>query len=242
MARIVSITYQPVIALWEVTLDKPTTQNQEVAWTVGHSSGAILKTNFLNFISVTVNTGKSRTKQLPTVYFKEKDPTKIIITTGISKFQFRFTITNDFPISGIITVTSYGSNDDATPWTVSGTYSYNIDNYLDISPPPGQAPILGDGSKGIALDYTNHLDRLVTSMEKISQSQIKLVENLSKISQDISSITSIFDELKDLAKDDGLRTVSPYEWLYLSSLIRFYEEQDIDLVELKKKVDSIPKD
>jgi hypothetical protein len=40
---------------------------------------------------------------------------------------------------------------------------------------------------------------------------------------------------------DGLHVISPWEWLNVSSIVRFYQENNVNLTELKNIVDNLPK-
>ena len=47
--------------------------------------------------------------------------------------------------------------------------------------------------------------------------------------------------LGDKAKGDGIRIISPWEWLGQSGMVRYLESQGANLDELKAKVDQIEK-
>lgn len=54
-------------------------------------------------------------------------------------------------------------------------------------------------------------------------------------------IASALEQLVDLAKNDGIRVSKPYDWVGASTLIKNYQENGVNLEELKSLIDSLPK-
>lgn len=153
-----------------------------------------------------------------------------------------------------------------------------------VDPAPGQAPYYTSESsttipstggtvtgKGIAFDYSNHLDRLVTALDQISISLAIVAEHTQNISDNlenrllpnfeivtsrissmdeqmqtlatkISSIESYQKTMKELGEGEGIHFVGPYEWLSMYSIYRLLVEQGTtDFESFKAQIDSLPK-
>jgi hypothetical protein len=108
--------------------------------------------------------------------------------------------------------------------------------------------------KSIAFDYSDHLDRVVTALEQLSLSMAfiadkmdnisnkidNISDRMSNISENSNSITSsqavIADKqsaieiyqkkLKELAEGNGIRIVTPYEWVTLVSIYKLLIEEN----------------
>ena len=133
--------------------------------------------------------------------------------------------------------------------------------------PVGQAPLSGDVTKGLAYNYSEHLDRIVTALEQLSISMAEISANVSTITNNSSTLIQHTDqistvltttdttiladniqilstkisEMQTLASSSGIHTIGPYEWLAYSSILQLYEEQGIDIASLKARVDALPK-
>ena len=149
--------------------------------------------------------------------------------------------------------------------------------------PPGQAPYytaetvttIPDAGgtvtgKGIAFDYSDHLDRIVTALEQLSLSLAFVADKIDNISDKINTIsdnstlivdrqttiannqTIIADKqtliesyqktLKELSEGSGHHIVGPYEWLSMAAIYRIFVEQGVDFASIKQQIDSLPKE
>ena len=88
---------------------------------------------------------------------------------------------------------------------------------------------------------------LVSSLNTSSQS---LADITSEINDKVNSSNVTSEELsatvsriKELAEgaNDGIKVLGPWEWVGISSLIKLYQEQGVDLNELKAVIDAVPK-
>jgi hypothetical protein len=124
--------------------------------------------------------------------------------------------------------------------------------------------------KGIAFDYSDHLDRIVTALEQLSLSMAFIADKVDNISDKLSNIsnnsntiatdqttiadkqTTIADKqtiVADLAAGDGIHMKGPLDWVGLVSTYKLYVEnvgpENITLAGLiafKAKIDALPKE
>jgi hypothetical protein len=140
--------------------------------------------------------------------------------------------------------------------------------------PPGQAPYytaetvttIPDAGgtvtgKGIAFDYSDHLDRIVTALEQLSLSlafvadntisdnstlivdrQTTIANNQTIIADKQTLIESYQKTLKELSEGSGHHIVGPYEWLSMAAIYRIFVEQGVDFASIKQQIDSLPKE
>ena len=142
--------------------------------------------------------------------------------------------------------------------------------------PPGQAPYytaetvttIPDAGgtvtgKGIAFDYSDHLDRIVTALEQLSLSMAFIADKVDNISDKLSNISNNSDTIAidqttmadkqtivaDLAAGDGIHMKGPLDWVGLVSTYKLYVEnvgpENITLAGLiafKAKIDALPKE
>ena len=126
---------------------------------------------------------------------------------------------------------------------------------VDTTTIPGYT-IITDGTGGIAVlptppedstapSYTiqneivDKLDIISFQLEKISKS----FQSLENISDSLIKIEEHQKTMKNLASGQGINFKGPYEWLSMSSLLRLYQEQKVDIQKLKEEFDRIvPKD
>ena len=142
--------------------------------------------------------------------------------------------------------------------------------------PPGQAPYytaetvttIPDAGgtvtgKGIAFDYSDHLDRIVTALEQLSLSMAFIADKVDNISDKLSNISNNSDTIaikqttmadkqtivSDLAAGDGIHMKGPLDWVGLVSTYKLYVEnvgpENVTLAGLigyKAKIDALPKE
>ena len=99
--------------------------------------------------------------------------------------------------------------------------------------------VLYEQNTGIAIDYSPYLARIANALETIASNTPTLASNSSVIASGI-------DTLKTLAEGDGIRMVTPYEWIGLVSSYRLYVEDSgaiglSKLQEYKDKINTLPK-
>ena len=126
--------------------------------------------------------------------------------------------------------------------------------------PVGQASLSSESGKGLAYNYSEHLDRVITALEQLSISMATISANIStmiqhtgqisdtlttsdssKLADNIQTLSNKISEMQTLASGTGIHTIGPYEWLAYSSILQLYEEQGIDIASLKARVDALPK-
>jgi hypothetical protein len=141
----------------------------------------------------------------------------------------------------------------------------------NVDEPPGQAPYytaetstsIPDAGgtvtgKGIAFDYSAHLNRLVTALDQISISMALIAENTQDLSDNVqnrivpaletiaakqTSMETYQKKLKELSEGAGIHTVGPYEWLSMYAIYKLLLEQGVtDFASLKAQVNSLPKE
>ncbi len=114
-----------------------------------------------------------------------------------------------------------------------------------VDDPPGQAPVSGNNT-GVAFDYSQHLDRLVSALDQIAISAAGINDKLGTIVADSNLIaiaqTSIMSsqttiaakqsametyqkKVKELAEGTGVHFVGPWEWVGLLSLYKLFIEE-----------------
>ena len=117
--------------------------------------------------------------------------------------------------------------------------------------------------KGIAFDYSDHLDRIVTALEQLSLSMAFIADKIDNISDKLSNISNNSDTIAtkqttmadkqtivaDLAAGDGIHMKGPLDWVGLVSTYKLYVEnvgpENITLAGLiafKAKIDALPKE
>jgi len=95
---------------------------------------------------------------------------------------------------------------------------------------------------GYYCDISESIDLPLESVEvKIISPIIKIASQLTKATDTSELILAVQETFKNQALGDGIHTISPWEWLGLSSIVRYYDENGIDLATLKTRVDSLPK-
>lgn len=154
----------------------------------------------------------------------------------------------------------------------------------NVDEPPGQAPyytaetatsIPDEGGtvtgKGIAFDYSAHLNRLVTALEQISISMALIAENTQDLSDNVqnrivpaletittqqttiatqqttiaakqTAMETYQKKMKELGEGAGVHIVGPYEWLSMAAIYRIFIEQGVDFASIKQQIDSLPKE
>lgn len=128
-----------------------------------------------------------------------------------------------------------------------------------------------EGTDGIsvAIDYTAYYDRIATALETIATNSTTIKNDLASIKDDIDTIatqlttvatqtTTIATQtttvatqqttiatkvssLEDRAKNNGIKVLGPWEWLGLASIVKLYDEKNVDYNALKARVEQIPK-
>lgn len=156
-----SLTYNPVTKLFEVTLTESTTNRTTFPFIV---------------IDRTPSTGP---------YFKFSDGVlenrldeTIIVPAGISFFTFRVTDVSLLARTFVISLAGE---------TVTTTIPADFTEELIVDPPPGQAT---QAATVNPFDYSDHLDRIVTALERLviaQRSSAVSLNSLSVISADINS-------------------------------------------------------
>lgn len=217
MSIVQSITYDTALARWLVVLNGITTGYTEYNWTVSHSSGF---------------TGATPVFDVNQVYFKKGQYGTIIVVPGISRFYFALAYKGDVaPLSGTFTITISSTNG-----TASGSFTYN--SVPVVPSAPGTAT---QAATVNPFNYSAHLDRVVVALETIAVSNAQTNVTMSRILNELTILSTNSQRIRELAESDGINFVGPYEWLTMSSLVKLYEEQGINLNELKAKMDEIPK-
>lgn len=126
---------------------------------------------------------------------------------------------------------------------------------VDTTTIPGYT-IITDGSGGIAVLPTPPEDSTTASYSISNEIADKLdiiagrLESISKSLSTLYTISTSLEQLeihqktmKELAEGQGINFKGPYEWLSMSSLLRLYQEQKVDIQKLKEEFDRlVPKD
>lgn len=94
---------------------------------------------------------------------------------------------------------------------------------------------------GVAIDYTGYYERIATALETIAvnstsikNSLAAIADNQATIADDQATIADKITSIENRASNDGIKITGPYEWLSMSSLLRLYDEQGIDITQLKQ--------
>lgn len=147
----------------------------------------------------------------------------------------------------------------------------------NVDEPPGQASYYtaetvtsipaGGGTvtgRGIAFDYSRHLDRMVTALEQMSISMALIAENTQDISSNLqdriipaietitaqqtimaakqTAMETYQKKVKELAEGEGVHMVGPYEWLSMYAIYRLLvQENDANFESIKAQMDALPK-
>lgn len=127
--------------------------------------------------------------------------------------------------------------------------------------------ITDTASGNLAIDYGSYLNRIAIAVEAIAADINTIAANTTVVASAIttissnssvvaSAITTIssnssvtasgIDTLKTLAQGDGIRMITPYEWIGLVSSYRLYVEESgaiglSKLQEYKDKITTLPK-
>lgn len=109
------------------------------------------------------------------------------------------------------------------------------------------------GSGNLAIDYGAYLNRIAIAVEAIAADIDTIATNTTAMASAIATIStnssvtaSGIDTLKTLAQGNGIRMVTPYEWIGLVSSYRLYVEETgaiglSKLQEYKDKINTLPK-
>ena len=178
------------------------------------------------------------------------DTGKIFIPTGTTTFTFYVDLNFNDPYGPEITV---NGTIDSTEF--SKVFSVPASATLQTS----NAGAGDTESVAIAYDYSSHFSRMITAQEqtanattesvnKLNQINSTLENKLNQINSTLETLNSKIEDLnskietiKTLAEGDGLHIVGPWEWLGQVGIVQYLEEKELDLAELKAKVDAIPK-
>lgn len=128
--------------------------------------------------------------------------------------------------------------------------------------PPGSASSAGDNT-GVAFDYSDHLDRIVTALEQLSLSMAFVADKIDNISDKIDNISvqastiaqqqttiatkqtameTYQKKLKELGEANGIHVVGPYEWLSMYAIYKLLVDQGVtDFASIKAQIDALPK-
>lgn len=189
----------------------------------------------------------------------------ITVPAGVSSFDFGFFYDGviltanvaDFTVGGITASIVLDEETTLTDPTLPSTTA-----------PPGQAPIYtaerttvipgasGDGvetpgggsvtTTDIEIDYSNHLDRLVTALDQISSNinQMRAIQEqtvliLSQLNNNYQQSAVAATRVADTISGDAIPTKDIYAALGYASLIRLFEEQGVDINSLLQKTKNI---
>ena len=167
-------------------------------------------------------------------------PYQFSVPAGVSSFKFGL-LTRDldsvlgssisFTISGVLSRTSVIE------------VSENISSIVlpSVEPAVGSATVVGDITKGVALDYSNHLDRIVTALEQISISCNTIATNATLGANNSIILANALAQLSNLSITDGHKTITPYDYLSYTSLLDLYAEEGKNLEILKSQFNQVPK-
>lgn len=113
--------------------------------------------------------------------------------------------------------------------------------------------ITDTASGNLAIDYGSYLNRIAIAVEAIAADINTIAANTTVVASAITTISSNssvtasgIDTLKTLAQGDGIRMITPYEWIGLVSSYRLYVEESgaiglSKLQEYKDKITTLPK-
>ena len=105
---------------------------------------------------------------------------------------------------------------------------------IDTTLITGETIITDSINGGVAVDYSGILVRIATALETIATNSTTLATNSTTIATNSTTVAG-------LVSGTGVHIIGPWEWLGMSSIIKYFEEQDIDLAALKASVDATPK-
>lgn len=114
-----------------------------------------------------------------------------------------------------------------------------------VDDPPGQAklytaesttPISSEGgevvSKSITFDYSEHLDRIVSALDRLSFSMASIASDVSTVAANSTTIATKITEMeahqnriKELGETVGYRIKSPYEVFSMVSLYKLFVKE-----------------
>jgi hypothetical protein len=95
--------------------------------------------------------------------------------------------------------------------------------------------VVGTGVKpGTFIVSGSDLVWIVNQAQTVSATPMAIISPLISVASNIAYI-------KDQAAVDGIHVTSPYAWLGVSSILKLYQEQGVDLTALKAQVDAVPK-
>lgn len=97
----------------------------------------------------------------------------------------------------------------------------------------------------IGIDYTEYYSRIATAMETIATNSTAIKNSIAAIETQQTTLvtqqTTIANKITALearAAGAGIHTVSPWEWIGISSMVRVLQQTNVDLVELKNYVEN----
>lgn len=123
-------------------------------------------------------------------------------------------------------------------------------NDSSLLPTPETAPPSSANQSTVGpnpFNYSDHLSRLITSLDQISISLAFTADKMDNISDKMSNISNKMDiisekisSLENLAKDVGIKTVDPYTIITVASLYSYYTKNPTETGEILTTLKDLP--
>jgi hypothetical protein len=115
--------------------------------------------------------------------------------------------------------------------------------------PAGGGPVT---TTDIEFDYSQHLDRIITALDRISYSLALLTGtadraatsletiNSTRLADNLSTLATNVSAIKVLAETTGIKSMSPYDLITAASMYSYYTDNSADLDTLLTKIAAVP--
>lgn len=239
MSNVQSISYNSDNSYFEVELTGPADSSYHTG------TGQVLDYNFPYILSYPFAPTFSNGVLLDPVGSDglTVDTGKIFIPTGTTTFTFTVPINFGSPYGSRINI--YGTIDTVLFSKLFTQATLYTAEKTTVIPAEGGSVTTTD----IEFDYSSHFDRMISATEqlnstidsKINQLNSTVDNQLTLLNAKIEDLNSKIETIKTLAEGDGLHILGPWEWLGQVGIIQYLEEKELDLAELKAKVEALPK-
>ncbi len=93
----------------------------------------------------------------------------------------------------------------------------------------------------VEIDYTTYYERIATALETLATNSTAIKNSIAAIETDIDTMSVNSTAIKNFAEHDGIHIKSPWEYLYMYSIINAYNEKGYNINTAKSEVESKPK-
>lgn len=179
---------------------------------------------------IATGTGAAGTLRLPTIASNLFVANTKNLTVGMG-VSFKSNILDSDVVAGSM---YFIANENFSPAHFNLVNDYNLPN-------SGPNAITTGDLINLQADFTSTRTTPNQGAKIITNDAPGVVEVQIDYTSYYERIASALEQLVDLAKNDGIRVSKPYDWVSALTLIKNYQDNGVNLEELKSLVDSLPK-